>query len=123
MKNSGKCESNCENCLALETTPSELSNLSSIRPLETGTMANGLLVPSDWNIARLVYRKARPGGDFRAEALIVYREDTHELDSDTGVLILRVKNFSHCITTCRHSEFKKKFVEISFFESCLCIHV
>lgn len=108
MKNSGKCESNCENCLALETTPSELSNLSSIRPLETGTMANGLLVPSDWNIARMVYRKARTGGDFRAEALIVYREDTHELDFDTGVLILRVKNFSHCITTCRHSEFLKK---------------
>lgn len=62
-------------------------------------MANGLLVLSDWNIARLVYSKARQRVDSKAEALIVYSEATPELDSDAVVLVLEGKEL---YSLCNH---------------------
>lgn len=55
-------------------------------------MANGLLVLSDWNLARLLYSKARQGGNSKAEALIVYREATQELEiPNIVVLVFKAK--------------------------------
>lgn len=80
--------------------------LISVRPVDTRTMSNGLLVLSDWNIARLVYCKARQGVDFGAEVSTVFGEATEEQEFSAIVLVLMEKEL--------FSSYKHLHAELNF---------